>query len=39
MKELHIVFLFLMTLLAGTAFGKEQYEMDVIPTGSGDLNR
>lgn len=37
MKELQIVFLFLMTLLAGTAFGKEQYETDIIPTGSGDL--
>lgn len=37
MKELHVVFLFLMTLLAGTAFGKERYETDVIPTGSGDL--
>jgi len=37
MKELHVVFLVLMTLLAGTAFGKERYETDVIPTGSGDL--
>ncbi|MGB7631947.1 MAG: MBL fold metallo-hydrolase [Candidatus Deferrimicrobium sp.] len=37
MKELHVVFLLLMTLLAGTAFGKERYETDVIPTGSGDL--
>ncbi len=37
MKELHVFFLFLMTLLAGTAFGKERYETDVIPTGSGDL--
>ena len=37
MKELHVVFLFLMPLLAGTAFGKERYETDVIPTGSGDL--
>ncbi|MHB1024647.1 MAG: MBL fold metallo-hydrolase, partial [Desulfobacteria bacterium] len=37
MKELPVVFLFLMTLLAGTASGKERYETDVIPTGSGDL--
>jgi len=37
MKELHVVFLFLMPLLAGTAFGKERYETDVFPTGSSDL--
>jgi L-ascorbate metabolism protein UlaG (beta-lactamase superfamily) len=37
MKELQVVFLFLMTLLAGTAFGNERYETDVMPTGSGDL--
>lgn len=37
MKILHVVFLFLMTLLTGTAFGKEKYEMDVVPTGAGDL--
>jgi L-ascorbate metabolism protein UlaG (beta-lactamase superfamily) len=37
MKGLHVVFLFLMTLSAGTAFGKDRYETDVIPTGAGDL--
>jgi L-ascorbate metabolism protein UlaG (beta-lactamase superfamily) len=37
MKGLHVGFLFLMTLLAGTAFGKERHETDVIPTGAGDL--
>jgi L-ascorbate metabolism protein UlaG (beta-lactamase superfamily) len=37
MKGLHFVFLFLMTLLSGTAFGKERHETDVIPTGAGDL--
>jgi L-ascorbate metabolism protein UlaG (beta-lactamase superfamily) len=37
MRGLHFVFLFLMTLLAGTAFGKEGHETDVIPTGAGDL--
>jgi L-ascorbate metabolism protein UlaG (beta-lactamase superfamily) len=37
MKGLHFGFLFLMTLLAGTAFGEERHETDVIPTGAGDL--
>jgi L-ascorbate metabolism protein UlaG (beta-lactamase superfamily) len=37
MKSPHVVFLFLMTLLAGTAFGEERHETDVIPTGGGDL--
>ena len=37
MKELQIALLFLMTLLAGTVFGKERHETDVIPTGRGDL--
>jgi L-ascorbate metabolism protein UlaG (beta-lactamase superfamily) len=37
MKNPHVVFLFLMTLLAGTAFGEERHETDVIPTGAGDL--
>ena len=37
MKGLSIVIMSLMTLLAGTAFGKDRYETDVIPTGSGDL--
>ena len=37
MKGLSIVIMFLMTLLAGTVFGKERYATDVIPTGSGDL--
>jgi len=37
MKGLPVVVLFLMTLLAGTAFGKDRYETDVIPTAAGDL--
>lgn len=37
MKGLPVVVLFLMTLLAGTAFGKERHETDVIPTGGGGL--
>lgn len=37
MKGLPVVVLFLMTLLAATAFGKERHETDVIPTGAGDL--
>ena len=37
MKGLHFVFLLLMTLMSGTAFGKERHETDVIPTGAGDL--
>jgi len=37
MKAMNVAFLFLMTLSAGTALGKERHETDVIPTGSGDL--
>ena len=37
MNGLHVAFLLLMTLLAGTAFGKEPQEKDVFPTGAGDL--
>jgi len=37
MKTQLAVFLFLTILSAGTAYGGERYETDVIPTGSGDL--
>jgi L-ascorbate metabolism protein UlaG (beta-lactamase superfamily) len=37
MKGSHFAILFLATLLAGTAFGKEPHETDIIPTGAGDL--
>jgi L-ascorbate metabolism protein UlaG (beta-lactamase superfamily) len=37
MKGLHVVLLFLMTFMSGTAFGKERHETDVVPTGGGDL--
>jgi L-ascorbate metabolism protein UlaG (beta-lactamase superfamily) len=37
MNGSHAAFLFLMILLAGTAFGKEPQEKDVFPTGAGDL--
>lgn len=37
MKTLNVAFLFLMTLAAGAAYGKDRHETDVIPTGSGDL--
>jgi L-ascorbate metabolism protein UlaG (beta-lactamase superfamily) len=37
MKGLQIAILLLMTLSAGTVFGKEPHESDVIPTRGGDL--
>lgn len=38
MKTPYLASLFLMALLAATAFGKEPYETDVVPTGAGDLD-
>jgi L-ascorbate metabolism protein UlaG (beta-lactamase superfamily) len=37
MKMLNVAVLVLTTLLAGTVFGKDRFETDVIPTGAGDL--
>jgi L-ascorbate metabolism protein UlaG (beta-lactamase superfamily) len=37
MKGLLVVCLFLVTLMAGAASGKDRHETDVVPTGAGDL--